>query len=719
METVCFEMATYVSRTATTPILNQSNERNATILDWRGPPGGALRRDPPVHASSSTLPVRFSHRVLRRRAVNPGDVIVANDPYHGGGHLPDFNVFAPVFSDQGELLLIASIQCHHGDTGGAVAGGYNTMARDIYAEGTRYPLLKIIDGGQGAARRRADHAGQQPAGRLHRRPPSPGRRGPAGRSAARQELVRPLRTGRRPGRRRPHDRGRPAAVLEEIAGWPDGTYEADVYVDSDPQGNQDLHVHVAVTVDGRAACSSTSRDPTTAPDISAGRRSATPGATPSPSWPAWSTRRSPRTRGSSTASSCGCPLGCCLNPYRGQAREQRHPPSRASRWVTPSPWPCRRSSPSAAHPRRTSSAAPARCGATCDPRTGRAVLRPRWRGQCRMGQRGGGRRRLGGAGRGHGQPDQGRGRTQRAAVPPHPRGAATTSRTPVDPGNSGWLRQPLRQGGAHADLRKPVHRQPAPHPPRHRRGSPGSPDVCVAERGHRARGRRVAGRSPPTSSRPATSSSTTSAVGGGLGRPPRARAVEAVLEDVWDEYVSIDGARRRLRRRRHRARSRRWTSRSMMPPPSGLRAELHGNGGTGHDRRRALPDRRRRRWDLHRLRAAPPGRSGPRGKDADDTGGPVDRRAGRDSPDWPRPRGSTTCACAAAGHCESIVHGTTTADNTMIQMSGAPTGLLVTEGFRDEIEMRRCFKEDIWDPALPGARLPSPAAGCASRSPSA
>jgi len=49
----------------------------------------------------------------------------------------------------------------------------------------------------------------------------------------------------------------------------------------------------------------------------------------------------------------------------------------------------------------------------------------------------------------------------------------------------------------------------------------------------------------------------------------------------------------------------------------------------------------------------------------------------------------------------SIVHGTTTGDNTMIQMSGAPTGLLVTEGFRDEIELRRCFKEDIWDPSFP------------------
>lgn len=48
----------------------------------------------------------------------------------------------------------------------------------------------------------------------------------------------------------------------------------------------------------------------------------------------------------------------------------------------------------------------------------------------------------------------------------------------------------------------------------------------------------------------------------------------------------------------------------------------------------------------------------------------------------------------------TIVHGTTTGDNTMIQMSGAPTGLLTTRGFRDEIEFRRCYKEDIWDPTL-------------------
>lgn len=68
------------------------------------------------------------------------------------------------------------------------------------------------------------------------------------------------------------------------------------------------------------------------------------------------------------------------------------------------------------------------------------------------------------------------------------------------------------------------------------------------------------------------------------------------------------------------------------------------------------------------------------------------------------------------GDVDVIVHGTTTADNTMIEMDGAKVGLLVTEGHRDEIEMRRVHKEQIWDPSYPAptpiarrrARIPIP-----------
>ena len=55
----------------------------------------------------------------------------------------------------------------------------------------------------------------------------------------------------------------------------------------------------------------------------------------------------------------------------------------------------------------------------------------------------------------------------------------------------------------------------------------------------------------------------------------------------------------------------------------------------------------------------------------------------------------------SVGQIDLIVHGTTTADNTMIEQDGAAVGLLVTEGHRDEIEMRRVHKEQIWDPSYP------------------
>ena len=53
------------------------------------------------------------------------------------------------------------------------------------------------------------------------------------------------------------------------------------------------------------------------------------------------------------------------------------------------------------------------------------------------------------------------------------------------------------------------------------------------------------------------------------------------------------------------------------------------------------------------------------------------------------------------GKVQALIHGTTVADNTLIEMNGAVTGLLTTQGFRDELELRRGYKEDIWDVRLP------------------
>jgi N-methylhydantoinase B len=252
METVCFEMATYVSRTATTPILNQSNERNATILDARGRLA-ALSVGIPQFMLTSTLPVRFALDFLGVDEFREGDVFAANDPYHGGGHLPDYNVFAPVFADAPDgtrkMVLIASIQCHHGDTGGAVPGGYNVTANDVWGEGARWPVLKVVD--QGRERRDVLYALQA----NNRLPDYLGdlraQIGAAQLAADRlSDLVNRWSTATVEQSVDYMIDYAARRFREEVAAWPDGSYEADTWVDHDPLGHPDVHLHVKVTVEG-------------------------------------------------------------------------------------------------------------------------------------------------------------------------------------------------------------------------------------------------------------------------------------------------------------------------------------------------------------------------------------------------------------------------------------------------------------------------------------
>jgi N-methylhydantoinase B len=248
METVAYEMATHVSLTATTPILNQSNERNATILDGRGALA-ALSVGIPQFMLSSTLPIRFALGFFAAEGgLHEGDVLVANDPYHGGGHLPDYNVFAPVVRD-GEVVLIASIQCHHADTGGGMPGGYNAEALDIWAEGVRFPAVKVYD--RGRERRDVVYMMQ-----VNNRTPTFIGDLRAQIGAAQLGVKRLQQILDRYGIhavRAAVDHSIAYAARrfrEEVASWPDGVYEADCFVDHDPVGNPDIRVHVKITVDG-------------------------------------------------------------------------------------------------------------------------------------------------------------------------------------------------------------------------------------------------------------------------------------------------------------------------------------------------------------------------------------------------------------------------------------------------------------------------------------
>jgi N-methylhydantoinase B len=309
-------MATHVSLTATTPILNQSNERNATILDGRGRLA-ALSVGIPQFMLSSTLPVRFAIGFFAEEGFAPGDVFVANDPYHGGGHLPDYNVFAPLVGADGRVLLFASIQCHHADTGGGMPGGYNVHAQDIWAEGVRFPALKLVEAG--AMRRDLVYLLQ-----VNNRTPTFIGDLRAQIGAAQKGVQRLAEITARHG----EDAVR-AAVLhaialagrrfrEEVSAWPDGRYASDVYVDHDPRGNPDVHVHCEVTVAGdRLVVDFTGSD--TREELQA--------------WSTFGNTRGyvvsqlaammdpgiPKNEGFFDAIELIVPEGCCLNPREGRS----------------------------------------------------------------------------------------------------------------------------------------------------------------------------------------------------------------------------------------------------------------------------------------------------------------------------------------------------------------------------------------------------------------
>jgi N-methylhydantoinase B len=79
--------------------------------------------------------------------INPGDVFAINDPYLGGTHFNDVSIIRPVFHD-GEVIAYAQSNGHWADVGGSVPGSFDITAKDHFGEGTRIPPVRIWDGGR-------------------------------------------------------------------------------------------------------------------------------------------------------------------------------------------------------------------------------------------------------------------------------------------------------------------------------------------------------------------------------------------------------------------------------------------------------------------------------------------------------------------------------------------------------------------------------------------
>lgn len=247
-ETVCYEAATHLGRAASSPIINQSNERNGSVIDAHGRLAGVSLGTPHLLFISPLL-VRYGLDHFDDYEWGPGDVFVGNDPDFGGGHLPDYNVYAPVFDDKGDLVLIQALQAHQGDTGGKDPGGFTLDATDIFTEGLAIPCLKLVHRGQ----KRRDVI--KLLERNNRFPSFAGDL--AAMIGAVQHCVKLLedvlrKWGSEVVRAAINYNIEQTAkrLRAEVARWPDGRYEADVLIDHDTLGTKDVKVHVACTIRG-------------------------------------------------------------------------------------------------------------------------------------------------------------------------------------------------------------------------------------------------------------------------------------------------------------------------------------------------------------------------------------------------------------------------------------------------------------------------------------
>jgi N-methylhydantoinase B len=140
---VAEEMGAALRRTALSPNIKERRDYSCAVFDGEARVI-AMGDHMPVHLGSMPMSVEAAVAAVK---FAPGDVVVLNDPYAGGTHLPDITMVLPVFLPGAEEPgFYVSSRAHHADVGGTFPGSMGP-AREIYQEGIRIPPVRIARGG--------------------------------------------------------------------------------------------------------------------------------------------------------------------------------------------------------------------------------------------------------------------------------------------------------------------------------------------------------------------------------------------------------------------------------------------------------------------------------------------------------------------------------------------------------------------------------------------
>ena len=101
----------------------------------------------PVHLGAMSETVK--QVVVDNPDLHPGDVVITNDPYRGGSHLPDVTVVTPLHDEEsGELRFFTASRAHHAEIGGITPGSMPPFSKSLAEEGVLIRNFKVVEGGE-------------------------------------------------------------------------------------------------------------------------------------------------------------------------------------------------------------------------------------------------------------------------------------------------------------------------------------------------------------------------------------------------------------------------------------------------------------------------------------------------------------------------------------------------------------------------------------------
>jgi N-methylhydantoinase B len=137
------EMGAALKGSAFSPNIKERRDYSCAVFDGQGRVV-AMGDHMPVHLGA--MPMSVAAALAEFGTLASGDVVMLNDPFYGGTHLPDITLVMPVLHDDVVIAYLA-VRAHHSDVGGMTPGSM-PLAREIFQEGLRIPPVRLMTRGQ-------------------------------------------------------------------------------------------------------------------------------------------------------------------------------------------------------------------------------------------------------------------------------------------------------------------------------------------------------------------------------------------------------------------------------------------------------------------------------------------------------------------------------------------------------------------------------------------